>query len=81
MLTILKGQQKNTKIPAQLPKGTVVANKTGTLTQICSGDVGIVFSPACDYIICIINNKSRNDAKTEKAIAVLSLDVYRYYNT
>lgn len=79
MLDILKGQEKNAKIPALLPQNTVVAHKTGTLTHLSNGDVGIVYGPENDYIVCIINNKSRNDPKTVNAIADLSLAVYNHY--
>jgi beta-lactamase class A len=55
MLTIMKKQQVNHKIPRYLPLGTVIAHKTGT-QEITSHDAGIVFGPEGsrkDYIVAI----------------------------
>lgn len=45
MLAVLLRQQISDKIPALLPEGTKVANKTGTITG-ASHDAGIIYSPA-----------------------------------
>lgn len=57
MLELLKGQVRTHKIPAALPDGTVTANKTGETNKV-EADSAIVFSPSCDYIICVIGNGS-----------------------
>ena len=55
MLNLLLNQTRKYKIPASLPEGTVTANKTGENTKV-EADAAIVYSPACDYIICVIGS-------------------------
>ncbi len=76
MLSLLKNQQRRNKIPYLLPKGTVCANKTGETTTIES-DVGIVFSPNADYIICVVTNFAYNGAADVQNISRI---VYDYFN-
>lgn len=80
MLKLLKAQTVNNRLPAQLPAGTVVAHKTGDLQKLSCGDVGIVYSPTVNYILCIICNNSTNDKKTAEKEADISVKVYEYYN-
>lgn len=80
MLALLRGQTVNNRLPASLPADTVVAHKTGDLANLSCGDVGIVFSPAGDYILCVLSNYSTNDAQTVSAIATLSRTVYDVVN-
>lgn len=53
MLSILAGQRHNGLLPKPLPKGVVVAHKTGTLHDTLN-DVGIVKLEGSPYIICVI---------------------------
>lgn len=76
MLELLKNQTRRSKIPYYLPKDTVCANKTGETSDIES-DVGIVYSPNCDYIICIITNDSDTAIYD---IRQISLMTYNYFN-
>jgi len=76
MLQILKEQTIVSRIPAGLPQGTVCANKTGDLAGLCCADVGIVFAPKGDYILCVICNDYRSEPTPE--IADLSRQVYEY---
>ena len=76
MLTLLLGQTVNDRIPARLPEGTPVAHKTGNLANLSCCDVGIVFAPNGDYILCVLSNHAQNDAQTTEAIAALSETVY-----
>lgn len=55
MLEILKKQQLNDRIPKYLPKGTVVAHKTGELDGV-KHNAGIVYSPKGDYIIVLFSD-------------------------
>ena len=55
MLNLLLNQTRRYKIPDSLPEGTVTANKTGENSKV-EADAAIVYSPACDYIICVIGN-------------------------
>ena len=78
MLELLKQQTKDFKIPANLPDDVVVANKTGENSNV-EADVGIVFSPECDYIICISVEKY-GERKPRDIIAEISECVYNFFN-
>ena len=56
MLAHLLAQQVNDRIPQGLPEGTQCAHKTGDLLGLCCADVGIVFTPQTDFLLCIICN-------------------------
>ena len=79
MLYLLLGQTRRWKIPALLPDGARVANKTGETDDI-QADVGIVFSPKCDYVICAIVNQTLDGLESQQTIAELSQLVYSYLN-
>jgi beta-lactamase class A len=54
MLTILKKQQHNERIPGHLPQNTVVAHKTGTQPRTAH-DAGIVYpGNGKDYVVSIV---------------------------
>ncbi len=76
MLSMLKNQKRRSKIPYLLPKNIVCANKTGE-TSVVESDVGIVYSPNCDYIICVISNYARTGIND---IRQISLMTYNYFN-
>ena len=78
MLEILKEQTFNHKIPAGLPENTVVAHKTGENSKV-ELDVGIVYSPSCDYIICI-SVTDFNGAEIHSVFAEISKTVYNFFN-
>lgn len=79
MLSIMKGQVDHTRIHRLLPKGTEVADKPGSLYEHSNGDVGIVFSPTEDYIICMISNEFQNADVVKDNMAKLSLEVYQWF--
>ena len=80
-LDLLKRQQRREKIPKGVGEGVVVANKTGE-TSKAQNDVAIVFSPNCDYILCIMINDHKNtwDEACE-IVSKLSKITYDYLNT
>lgn len=80
MLAILKGQQVRTKIPSQLPAGTVVANKTGELADV-ENDIGIVYRTDNPYIIVVLTNQVSNTSAERQAISQLSLAAFQMENT
>ncbi len=55
MLNIMKDCRTNTRIPQNLPEDTVVAHKTGTIDRLAV-DLGIVYAPKGDYILCLFYN-------------------------
>lgn len=79
MLDLLLAQSRRTKIPAGLPKGTKVGNKTGELSQV-ENDAAIVFSPGGDYVLCVISNQLSNTEAARGMIVDLSKLVYGYFN-
>lgn len=76
MLSLLKGQQRRWKIPAGVPSGITVANKTGETTY-SSHDIAIVYGPKCTYILCVM---SLNCYNADSHIAQISRTVYNYLN-
>lgn len=60
MLGLLLGQQWRWKIPAGVPSGVAVANKTGEIEGYCEHDMAIVYGPKCTYILCVMSEGSYN---------------------
>lgn len=77
MLSLLKGQKLNNKLPKYLPSGTIVAHKTGEI-DFLTHDGGIVYGPKSDYIIVILS-KTDLPAVSEERIADISKKVYDYF--
>lgn len=77
MLTLLKRQRLNGKLPKYLPKGTVIAHKTGELDEF-THDVGIVYIPSGDYIIVALS-ESNSRYQAEERISLVSQVVYKYF--
>ncbi|MBR0051446.1 MAG: serine hydrolase [Firmicutes bacterium] len=87
-LAILKSCQTNARIPKYLPKGTVVAHKTGSMDRVAN-DAGIVYTPQGDYILSMFYNGNTASAEeyesndhayfSEELLAHLSEAIYREY--
>lgn len=88
MLNIMKLCQTNERIPKYLPKGTVVAHKTGSMDRVAN-DVGIVYTPEGDYILSLFyngNTASEDEYSwnthnffSEALLAHISEDIYYAY--
>jgi beta-lactamase class A len=78
MLDILKRQKINDRIPYLLPKALDIAHKTGTLHDTLS-DVGIVFTPKGDFIVCVLTQNLRNLKIAKRFIRDVAADAYSYY--
>lgn len=78
MITLLKRQVLNEKLPKNLPENTVIAHKTGELGGV-SHDSGIVYSPSGEYIIVVLSD-STNPKEANERIVNLSKAVYDYFN-
>lgn len=74
MLDLLLQQKLTGKIPAGIPKGVEVANKTGE-TDVTQHDAAIVFGPKTDYILCVM---SWYDGNAIRVIQDISKLVYEY---
>lgn len=78
MLTLLKSQQLNDKLPKYLPDDVTVAHKTGEIGWF-THDAGIVYSPNGDYIIAVLS-KSNSPRDAKERIALVSKAVYEYFS-
>lgn len=79
MIDILLEQTFLTKIPAGIPEGVMVANKTGETEDVCH-DAAIVYSDNADYILTVMVDAPGNAWSCEGNVANLSEIVYRYFN-
>lgn len=78
MLDHLLAQQVNDRIPQGLSSDVKVAHKTGDLLGICCADVGIVFAPQGDYLLCIVcNNQSDQQSAIQTCVSITrAVDAY-----
>jgi len=76
IIELMKRIQAATRIPGLLPKGTVVAHKTGSYRRL-RNDVGIVYAPNGPYVIALFARDLVNDnIDDDAALARISLAVY-----
>lgn len=77
----LKMQQRKNKIPAQMPDGVHVANKTGELSDV-ENDAGIIFDTAkgIDLVICFMSQDVPSPGAAQETIAANARAIYGYYN-
>jgi beta-lactamase class A len=77
MIKILSQQKFRAKIPAGIPEGIKVANKTGSITRI-DHDAAIVFPEGRKpYVLVVLTRGIENREDTERLIAGLSQIVYQ----
>lgn len=79
MLELLLNQETTYKIPAGVPDGIEVANKTGE-TDASDHDAAIVFGPTTDYILCIMSQDETESGNSISSIVEISSMVYEYLN-
>ncbi|MDC7291045.1 class A beta-lactamase-related serine hydrolase [Blautia schinkii] len=81
MYYLLKLQTRTNKIPAAMPEGVRVANKTGELDTV-ENDAGIVYSTAngIDLVICFMSENLADTGAAQSSIAQNSRLIYGYYN-
>lgn len=76
MVGILRAQEFREKIPAGVPPGVVVANKTGSITRI-SHDAAIVYPPGREpYILVVLTRGYQDGNDASKVIASISEAVW-----
>jgi beta-lactamase class A len=80
MLDILKHQKLRDRLPRFLPTGWEIAHKTGLLRRACH-DVGIVFSPGGDYLICVLTSHDTTYKIAKRFIASLGRITFDYYQS
>ena len=81
MFLLLAQQTRTNKIPAKLPTGVRVANKTGELADV-ENDVGIIYKTAgdVDLVVCFMSEEVSTPGDAQTAIADLSLLIYDFFN-
>lgn len=81
MYHLLKMQTRQNKIPAQMPDGVKVANKTGELDTV-ENDAGIIYDTAkgIDLVICFMSQDVKDTSAAQSTIAQNSRAIYGYYN-
>ena len=77
MISILKLQEKNEKIPKLLPVGTVVAHKTGEMSGL-SHDAGIVYAKNGDMLIVVLTDTSDQE-KGNEIIANIAKTAFDFF--
>ena len=65
------------KIPAGLPDGVTVANKTGELDRV-ENDAAVVLTENSPYILCVMSENLGDTASARQAIVSISSEVYNY---
>ena len=81
MYHLLKMQTRTNKIPAQMPSGVKVANKTGELDNV-ENDAGIIYDTAngIDLVVCFMSQDLKDTTAAQNTIAQDSRAIYGYYN-
>jgi beta-lactamase class A len=75
MLSILAEQRHNDLLPKPLPKGLIIAHKTGTLHDTLN-DVGIVDLEGSPYIVCVITTHLEDLDDGARLIRLVSKATY-----
>lgn len=79
MRTLLLGETRNNRIPAQLPAGTAVAHKTGDLAGI-SNDAGVVYLSTGPVTIVILAHDVPGHGRAEATAAEIAAMVVAAYD-
>lgn len=81
MYYLLKCQTRRNKIPAGIPEGVGVANKTGELSNV-ENDAAIIYNTAkgIDLVICFMSENLNDVGAAQSSIANNSHIIYGYYN-
>jgi beta-lactamase class A len=78
MLEILKGASiHRSRLARDLPNDFKLARKTGLLRKNCH-DVGIVFTPEGDYIICVLTGRNKDYQVAKGLISSVGRTAYEF---
>ena len=79
IIELMKRIQSATRIPGLLPKGTVVAHKTGSYRRL-RNDVGIVYAPNGPYVVALFARElARDNVDDDGTLARISLAIYEEF--
>lgn len=79
MFELLANQTRRHKIPAQMPEGVSVANKTGELSNV-ENDAGIIYDTENDLVLVFMSENLSEVGTAQNTIASISRKIYDYYN-
>lgn len=79
MFNLLAAQTRRNKIPAQMPDGVSVANKTGELSDV-ENDAGIIYNSSNDLVIVFMSENLSEVGTAQNTIASISRQIYDYYS-
>ena len=77
---LLAAQTRRNKIPAQMPAGVSIANKTGELSDV-ENDAGIIYNSSNDLIIVFMSENVLQPGTAQSTIACLSRQIYDSYSS
>ena len=75
LMTGLKNNLRNNRMPALLPDETAVFHKTGSLDGVAN-DVGIVQDDKVDFVLAFLTDRQSDPAQTSNDIAACTARVY-----
>lgn len=75
VLGYMNQQQRRSKIPAGLPAGVTVGNKTGELSNV-ENDAAIIYSGNGTYVLCVMSENLSDTYSAQQFIARTSSVVY-----
>lgn len=78
MVEMMRGANSRTRLAQYLPENWKLARKTGLLRKNCH-DMGIVFTPKGDYIICVLTGHNYNYGEAKTLIAGVGREVHNYF--
>lgn len=78
IIELLKAQTRRSKIPAGIPSGVVVANKTGELSDV-ENDAAIIYAPQGAYVEVVMSEDLTDTVNEVTLISGLSEVIYKYY--
>ena len=79
IVELMKRIQSSTRIPGLLPKGMVVAHKTGSYRRL-RNDVGIVYAPNGPYAVALFARElPRDNIEDDEVLARISLAIYEEF--
>ncbi len=79
MEELLFAQERCNKIPAGLPAGTRVGNKTGELSFLAESDVALVCTEKGDYLLCVMCMNPVNNMSAIGLIVQISTLTYEHF--